>query len=259
MFKPSLVKLTQDDTVYFTDEKLSGHGFSLFFSTRRTGFSQSPYSSLNLGLHVGDDLNSVKSNWQKTAKLFKFNLTFTFLVKQVHGDKIQTVTKTLPSWPHLLADADSLTADQSGITLAILTADCVPVILVDLKHKRVAAIHAGWRGTLAGITTKALQEMCKQGSRLEDIYAYIGPAIGSCCYQVDKERWQLFQSKFTFIRSTDRKLDLPAINAQLLREQGLFGNHICILDACTSCQPELFYSYRREKVTGRQAAIISIN
>lgn len=257
MFKPALVKAEQDKVVYFTDPNLKAYGLKLFFTTRQGGFSSFPYAQLNLAFHVGDRPETVTKNWQKLAVKLNFHLEKTFLVEQVHGSKIKVVTAKTVSWPSRAATADGLVTNELGFTLAILTADCVPIIFADIKTKRVAVVHAGWRGTYEEIALKCLQKLEQLGSKKKDIYAYLGPAIGGCCYQVPIERYLLFCQKFNFTNK-EKRLDLAKVNYKLLTNFGLKKEQICLAKLCTACNKEMFYSYRQQKTTGRQAAIVGI-
>jgi len=256
MFKPALIKVEQDGITYFTDPNLKTYGSKLFFTTRLGGFSLPPYAQLNLAFHVGDRAETVAKNWQTLAAKLNFNLKKTFLCEQVHGDKIKVVASKTKSWPNRAATADGLVTGEPGFTLAILTADCVPIVFIDSQLKRVAAVHAGWRGTYQEIATKCLQKLVELGSKKENIIAYLGPAIGGCCYQVPEERLLLFRKKFNLTK--ENGLNLAKVNYKLLTDFGLKADQICLTELCTACHREMFYSYRQQKTTGRQAAIVGL-
>lgn len=257
MFIPALTKQQRDGVVFYTDQNLKAFGLDVYFTTRKTGFSAYPFTSLNLAFHVKDKAETVVKNWHKVASVFSFKLENTFLAEQVHGNKVKIVTTKTARWPKRIKAVDALITDITSFTLVTLTADCVPVVLVDIRQKKVASIHAGWRGTYSEIVAKSLKRITQAGTKKENIYAYIGPAIGPCCYQVDKERYQLFQAKFNLPAPTT-SLDLPALNRELLIRAGLNKKQIYTATICTCCQPDLFYSYRQQAVTGRQAAIVTV-
>ena len=149
-----------------------------------------------------------------------------------------------------IGEGDAIISSEPGVAVGIRTADCVPILLVDPSHHVVAAVHAGWRGTAANIAGATVAEMRSRGSRPEDLRAAIGPSIGSCCYDVGPEvtqalsRWQVTQPArgSAKIRTT---VNLPAINETQLHEAGV--SDIWISGECTYCNPERFFSFRREK------------
>ncbi len=190
---------------------------------------------------------------------------------------------------------DGLVTSQAGRLLVIRTADCVPILLADPEHRAVAAVHAGWRGTVLRVVEKAVGEMRAQfGSRPGRLYAAIGPSIRGCCYQVGSEVVEAFRSQFAYAEELfqpaesdpvhDRypmlfmtgappghphdprwnperamRLDLALANFRQLRQAGLRKENITVLPYCTYCFPRRFYSYRREgEAAGRMAAVIGI-
>lgn len=171
-------------------------------------------------------------------------------VKQIHS----AIVLEAPA-PHCSADA--LVAQQPGLVAGVRTADCVPVLLADVRNRSVACIHAGWRGTAANIIGAAVQELItRYGTRPEDLYAAIGPSIGPCCYEVGPDVGQQFQ-KWTGM-GAGGKLDLPAINQQQLREAGV--QNIWSAGVCTFCNPQQYFSFRREKEeAGRMLSFIGRN
>ena len=146
-----------------------------------------------------------------------------------------------------IGEGDAIISSEPGVAVGIRTADCVPILLVDVNHHVVAAVHAGWRGTAANIVGGTVAEMRSRGVRPENLRGAIGPSIGSCCYEVGPEvtqalsRWQpeLVEAK------VPTKVNLPAVNAIQLREAGV--SDIWISGECTYCNPERFFSFRRER------------
>ena len=193
--------------------------------------------------------------------LFQLSFTQVYMVNQVHGADVITVEKTAAWDP--TPEADGLLTNLPGVGLATVHADCVPVLIVDPVRRAIAAIHAGWKGTLAQIVPKALQQMSREyGTVPEDCWAAIGPAIGACCYRVSAERFKLFQKSCPEVGLIEQDgiyaLDLVAINHHYLRSMGLSDARIDPANLCTSCQREDFYSYRREQTTGRMLSLIAI-
>ncbi len=177
------------------------------------------------------------------------------LLKQVHGTTV--VSARWEGRP----EADAATADQPGLILGIETADCLPVLLVDPVRRRVAAAHAGWRGTAAGVTRAAVSALVAGGSRPSDLVAALGPGIGPCCYEVGPELVAAFgPGGEAFFRDGPRgrpHLDVRAANVAQLRAAGVPEAQVHHVDDCTYCRADLYHSYRREgRGAGRMISYI---
>lgn len=155
--------------------------------------------------------------------------------EQVHGNRIGTLVQVI--------GADGLVTDQVGRCVGVLVADCVPILLVDPKKSIVAAVHAGWRGTLGNITERAVESM---STTVEDVFVSIGPHIGSCCYTVPKDRADSFNDTCTYFDGSHWHLDLGIANRIQLMRAGILPEHIDAPVVCTSCQSDIFYSYRKD-------------
>ena len=141
----------------------------------------------------------------------------------------------------VLGEGDALLENASGAVVAVKTADCVPILLVDERHRAVAAVHAGWRGTAARIAQAAIRAMhARFGTAPEDLEAAIGPAIGVCCYEVGPE------VAAEFGKQGRSHLDLPDINRRQLLESGVTAERIYASNLCTRCGAEEFHSFRRD-------------
>jgi YfiH family protein len=172
------------------------------------------------------------------------------LLKQVHG-----ATVVEAPWDGT-PEADASVATGPGWLLGIKTADCLPVLLVDPKRRLVAAAHAGWRGTAAGVAARAVDALVARGSRPEDLVAALGPGIGPCCYEVgDDVRAAFPPSGGAFFRPGPNgrpHLDVRAANARQLVEAGLRPEALHHVADCTRCRADLYHSYRRQgKAAGR--------
>ncbi len=172
------------------------------------------------------------------------------LLEQVHGASVRRAPWT--GRP----EGDGAVADSPGLVLGIETADCLPVLIVDPGRRRVAAAHAGWRGTAAGVARAAVAALVAGGSRPEDLLAATGPCIGPCCYEVGDELRAVFGERGQeLFRAGPRgrpHLDLRAANERQLREAGVAASRIHRVDDCTRCRADLYHSYRREgKGAGR--------
>lgn len=181
-----------------------------------------------------------------------------FFLKQVHGSTIVT-----PPWAEP-PEADASFTDVGGSLLAIETADCQPILIVDPATRRVAAVHAGWRGTAARIAQKTAEELIRTGSRAADLLGALGPAIGACCYEVGLDVEDAFgpdRARF-FVRgkSTRKHLDKTAANRAQLEEAGLAATNIDVLDLCTRDREDLFFSYRRDGANaGRMISVVGFS
>lgn len=196
-------------------------------------------------------------------------------VRQVHGDDLLVVdppvsperTDAWSPWTETvsLTEADGLLTNHRGVGLAVLTADCVPILLFDPGRHVIGAVHAGWRGTVKGVLEKAVQRMTDRfGSDPSEILAAMGPAIGPCCYEVGDEVLRQFQENRSgqweghYIpsgRQRHGRLDLAGLNRRQLIQMGLSTDHIFNMGLCTACRPDLFHSFRRDGVgTGRMVS-----
>ncbi len=234
------------------------------FFGRRGGVSSGPFSELNLSFRVGDTASNVRTNWQRAGDALPGDCEFVS-VRQVHGDTVVLADELNGREP----DADAILTRCEGLALSILTADCVPILLADPVTRTVAAIHAGWRGTVAGIAPRTVARMVRTFRvDVTNLRAALGPAIGSCCYEVSPEiadeleaRWGPMAKAVQRRRRGDRpRVDLRAVNAHLLR--GLGVREITVVGPCTRCASSGYFSHRQatqpggEGITGRQLSYI---
>jgi YfiH family protein len=177
------------------------------------------------------------------------------LLHQVHGARVQAAP-----WEGR-PEADAAVASTPGLILGIETADCLPLLLVDPVRRSVAAVHAGWRGTVAGVSRAAVAALLAGGSRAEHLDAALGPCIGPCCYEVGEEVRAAFgPGGSSFFRPGPRgrdHLDLREANRSQLLHAGLDPARIGGLDACTYCRPDRYHSYRRDgRGSGRMISYV---
>ena len=166
-------------------------------------------------------------------------------VVQVHGAAVVDAQEA-----GSLGEGDALVTGVAGLYLTVRTADCLPLLMVDARQRRVAAVHAGWRGTVAGIPVAAIQAM---GSQPGDVWVAIGPGIGYCCFEVGDEVAREFGG------SGRQCVDLFAYNRQKLLDFGVPTEQIAANAPCTQCSPAEFHSFRRDKAeAGRMHAAIAI-
>lgn len=157
-------------------------------------------------------------------------------------------------------EGDALVTNEVNRSIGVRTADCVPILLLDPNRRALAAVHAGWRGSTAEIVLHAVQALGENfGSHASDIHAAIGPCIRSCCYEVGNDVAEQFHAFFPEWTPGDgkRRLDLPEANRRQLIGAGVAANHIYDCGRCTACEPEVFFSYRREPgISDRMIAAI---
>jgi YfiH family protein len=233
------------------------------------GVSPPPYASLNVGPKGGDASDHVRHNLGLITQALSIPAERVFCASQVHGDRILTVSTIRGSifGPEEPLQGDGLLTDEDGLYLGILTADCVPLLLLDPMRSVVGAVHAGWRGTVRGIAGKAVGEMRHAfGSKVEDVLVAIGPSIGSCCYIVGQEVARAFLEidpatrRFLDPAGPGRwKLNLAGINRHQLINAGIEEGNVFQCSLCTGCRKDLFFSVRAEgEPTGRQIALIGL-
>ncbi len=193
--------------------------------------------------------------------------TWMLSVKQVHGTEALVVDRALIPADRFTAGWDALVTDQPGIMVAVQTADCVPVLLHDSKRGVVAAIHAGWRGAVAGIVPNTLALLKSRfGSQAEHVRVSIGPSAGVCCYEVDEPVLQNLRQQCPDWekvvrprRNGNAHLDLKALVKEQALGAGVTPRSITSVNLCTICHEELFFSYRREgKVNGTMLSAIGL-
>jgi YfiH family protein len=232
-------------------------GFVALFSERSGGVSTGAFESLNLGLRCGDDPELAKQN---RARLCAAAGVADFACgRQVHGTRIERIDRDRSGSGYLdpvdaMVATDGLLTDEQGVALAVLTADCVPVVLADPGSGRLVVVHAGWRGIAAGIVSEALRAF----DRPTDVRAAIGPAIGPDHYEVGDDVALAVGAACpsgAVTRSDGGRLllDLPSSIAGILGDGGV--DSISRTDSCTSCEEDRFFSYRRDGATGRQGLV----
>lgn len=252
--------------------------FSALVTTRHGGVSTGPYASFNLGGKTGDDPANVRENRWRAARLVGRGPSDLVFARQVHGANLTHVRAGYDGGA--FDDTDALITNATQTPLVILTADCAAVFLYDPVHHAAGIAHAGWRGTVAGIAAKTVEQMVEKfSSRPGDLIAGIGPSIGPCCYEVGDEVIFAVEARLpdyteeilvdpdmasagSFRASVNegrRHFDLWRANELILMDAGLTEPHIEIARLCTSCRTDLFYSHRAEKgVTGRFGGIIML-
>ena len=229
------------------------------FLTRQGGVSLPPYDSLNLSDKNGDSEEFVSRNKNLIAKTFAFDSRRFILLDQMQQDQILLLKKPVLTLSSPL-EYDALITNSPNTLHGILTADCLPIFVVDQKKKVIAAIHAGRQGTSLQITTKVLKKMEKEfGCSSKDLLIALGPSIGSFCYEIDEKVFHPEWTPFSTSRGEGRwMVDLVQINIAQMKREGIHEDQIFWINLCTHCHRDLFFSYRREGRTGRQLSFIGM-
>lgn len=230
------------------------------FPTRSGGVSRAPFDSLNTALTVGDEPAAVEVNLARVAEAAGVAPARVRMLSQVHGDRVVEQGST-PS-PAII-EADGHWTETPGLALGIRTADCLPVLLEDPVGRRVAAVHAGWRGVIAEIAVRAVEALAARGSRPGDLRVVLGPAIQRCCFEVDGDLPARFAAAFgddVVVPQPEKSkphLDLARAVVRSLGRAGVPSGQIEALSACTHCDTR-FFSHRREHGrTGRHLSFIT--
>lgn len=249
-------------------EYLTAEGISVphCFTTRYGGVSTGSLSSLNIGLHRGDDPKNVEENFRILGSAIGFDPEKLVLTRQTHSDIVRKAGRD--DWGVYMVEGaspecDALITNDPGTALVIFTADCTPLLFHDPVTGAVGAAHAGWKGTAQDIGGKTVAAMVDAfGCDPANIRAAIGPNIGQCCFQTDADVPEALiaaygQEASPFIRSVDKKyyVNLKKINALSLRRRGV--RHMEISESCTMCEHDRFWSHRFTRGDrGSQGAII---
>lgn len=225
-------------------------GVRALSTTRHGGVSLEPWSSFNLGDHVGDDPLAVQANRRRLRQLLPDEPRW---LQQVHGVACVDAARIAAG-----ATADAAFSRQRGVVCAVMTADCLPVLLCDDQATVVGIAHAGWRGLAAGVIESTLAAMAVPGERL---MAWLGPAIGPRAFEVGGEVRAAFiaidgaaSAAFTPAAEGKWLCDIYRLARQRLAAHGI--RRVTGADFCTASEPRRFFSYRRDGVSGRMASLI---
>ena len=229
-----------------------------FTTTREMGLSRRPYDKCNLAHHVGEDVVNVTLNRLRLQQKFNLNPTLTWL-NQTHSDRVIELTR-----PHAnYLDADGVWTRKAGLSCIVMTADCLPLLLCDTAGSLVAAIHCGWQGIAKGIIERAVEQIKPHAQG--ELLAWFGPAIGPRAFEVGKDVYDLFVEQDYAANQAFERLKRPGkwladiyalakIRLYQLGIDNIFGG-----EYCTYTDTKHFYSYRKEKITGRMATVITLS
>jgi YfiH family protein len=239
-------------------------GVGALATTRKGGASTGPYDDgaggggFNLGLHCGDDAPAVQANRAALQSLLPARPAW---ISQVHGVGVVDAASVGPDQPVRVGDAS--VSDAHGVVCAILTADCLPVLLASLDGKVVGAAHAGWRGLAGGVLGATIAAMRARGAG--EITAWMGPAIGPSKFEVGQDVLDAFLAQLPAAEVAPCFTAYPGRPGKYLADMFMLARHMLARDGvarvhggkrCTASEHDTFYSYRRDRVTGRQASLI---
>ena len=256
--------LNQSGKIVFAQSDSMGvcHGFS----TRLGGVTELPHAaSMNFTTSTGDSEENVVENYRLFLSAVGLDFEGRVSSHQIHSSKVRYVTDA--DGGRAFDDCDGFVTDCKGVALVVKTADCVPILLADQQAGVVAALHAGWRGTVNGIAAEGVAGMLRLGARAERIRVAIGACIHECCFEVQQD----FVDAVTAIKGEEFALrhihshdgayhaDLISMNCEILENAGIQAEQIDISADCTCCAPHLYHSHRATKGRrGTMAAAIGL-
>jgi polyphenol oxidase len=231
--------------------------------TRFGGISTGAFDSLNVGLNSGDEISSIQMN--RKLIIQKMGIKTLIFLNQEHGTKIKILKKEDNDLSDIfepgkeIYTADGIITDITGVSLVIQVADCQSVMMVDPQKRVIANTHSGWRGSVGNIIGKCVDKMISEfGCNSADIIAGIGPSIGPCCAEFKKYKEEIPEPYWNYKLKDSNYFDFWTMSTAQLMQKGVQKEHIDNLNICTKCNADKFFSYRKEKTTGRFACIISM-
>ncbi|MHB1315861.1 MAG: peptidoglycan editing factor PgeF [Christensenellales bacterium] len=236
------------------------------FTSRIGGVSPSPFDTLNMGLKRPDKRENVLENYKRVCRFLDVDYESLIIANYTHGTNVEAVTATdagrgIHREP--LGECDGLVTNEKGLPIVTLHADCLPVFFLDPIHNAIGLCHAGWRGVYGKTSVNVLLKMnqCYQTQPFECLIA-IGPAIQSCCFEVDEPIAQMFSKEYPqhVFQKDKRKytVDLSACLSQQLLNAGAIEQNMAVSKHCTTCEKEYFFSARAQITTGAMASIMML-
>ncbi len=231
---------------------LPERGFVHGFPERAGGVSTGLRASLNVGSKWGDDPANVAENLRRVAANAGYDPQALQIMRHSHGTAVWTVGRPMPE----PAEFDGMVCDRVGPVLGAFAADCIPMLLADPVARVCGAVHSGWRGTVGRIAARVVEAMAALGSQPRDVRVALGPSIGACCFEVGPEVVEQFRAELGELPGmvvagpVKDHLDLRVVTRHVLERAGVSPEHIDSTPPCTRCNPERFYSYRRDGKAG---------
>ncbi len=252
-----MISATRNGASFYQFENLANApGIHHGIFTRNAGHSQPPYASLNISYGIGDEEKAVARNRSLIAAIMEAgDMTF---IDQVHGCDIVVLGRDQKSSSNPIAVADAVVTDRPDNYLVIQVADCQPVLMYEPARQVVANVHSGWRGSVSNIIGRTIEAMQQHfGCHPDDILAGIGPSLGPCCAEFINYKTEIPRALWRYKKPGDY-FDFWAISTDQLLKAGVLAKHIESCQICTRCRTDEFFSYRAEKTTGRNAAVIGL-
>ncbi len=249
-----------DDRTYLKSDFFQKESVTHAFTSSKGGVSNGLIEGFNLGFNTKDDKAKILENYRLLSYDLGFDIGRTVISKQTHTNNILIVTEEDAGKGVIresdIEGTDGLITNIKNIPLVVFSADCTPILLYDYDKRVVAAIHAGWRGTVNKIAQKAVRLMKEHfNCDPKNIYAAIGPSIGPCCFEFGDEAKEIFDEKYLTPKGDKYMVDIWNFNKDQLMLEGV--NNIDLSSVCTVCNSDKYFSYRTHKErTGRQAALI---
>ncbi|MEH7272771.1 peptidoglycan editing factor PgeF [Neobacillus vireti] len=257
---------------YFSIKNWMEHnpGLVAGFTTKKGGSSTGNYENLNLGFHVGDQIEDVCSNRNKLANLIQFPVQHWVGAEQTHETLIRKITRSdrgkgTDSYDQAFMGTDGFYTNEEGILLTLCYADCVPLFFISPEHKMIGAAHAGWKGTVNEIAGEMIKKWEREGIAPNEIFVVIGPSICEKCYIVndyvinfvENTLVDVEKKPYNLISVGQYTLDLKETNKLILLKTGVPEKNIQISKLCSSCDKTEFFSHRRDQgQTGRMLSYI---
>lgn len=239
-------------------------------TTKLGGVSKAELASLNMGFHVGDDMEAVCTNRERVSTLLQFPLNHWVGAEQTHDTVIRKISKHergrgASSYETSFKGTDGFYTSETGILLTLCYADCVPLYFIAPENNMIGVAHAGWKGTVSQIGRKMIDLWVEEGIRPDQIFVVIGPSICEKCYIVDNLVIKLVENiledvdvkPYNLINENQYSLDLRMLNRLILLKAGVPDKNISVTNFCTSCHHDVFFSHRRDQgKTGRMLSYI---
>ncbi len=264
-----MVKYIEKNKVkYLTFPHLSKHKNLIHaFTTRHGGVSEGCFKSLNFGFVKGDKLANIQTNFNILAETLDIKVENMVRSQQQHTNNILYVTEKDRGKGVTKArnfdSIDGLITDRPNVAIITSHADCTPLFFYDYEKKIIGLAHSGWRGTAQKISQEMLKKLTKDfNSKPEHILVGIGPSIGPCCFEVDKDVYDIFTNQddryMQYIKKKDLKyhIDLWSINKLILKDNGILSKNIVSANICTKCNTDTYFSHRGQK--GKRGTMIGV-
>lgn len=231
------------------------------FCSRLGGVSKGVFSSLNLSAQEGDEGRNVLHNRKIISEVFGFPAESLVTLKQVHGNKVLIMDGNVKYDNPLVGDG--IVTHDRDFAIGVLTADCLPILILEPTRKVIGALHGGWRGLVKEIVEEGISVMEERYAISRDaLLVAIGPFIKKCCYTVGKDIMDVLDMKYLseclIVEKEKMYLDLETLVVNKLENSGVMKENIEFVGPCTSCDEEHLFSYRRDGKTGRQLSFIKL-